>query len=271
MLLLLLVLFSDIAFNWLYINFFRDAFSVPGLYTAGVVDSLAVLSLLKISFVVFGVVFWIGRFRGHHLGLGWKKFQTGLIAVLLLWAMLQLAEVAYGMLTSTNLGYMNTWQNTGVASILGGFALYAIGKAFFDELTYRGLLLPQIHLKCQRYLDVDPRINLGLAILISQSIYLIIQLPLIGLFMSSDISFAMAMTSLFFLSILNSLIYLRTKNLYFTIGLHALWYHPLFIADPSIPHTFILVLLAIGFILVWPMLPNSPSLVSTWPLERRGS
>lgn len=271
MILLLLVLFSDITFNWLYINFFRGAFSLPGIYTEGIVDSLFVLSLIKVAFVGFGVMFWIGQFRGRHLGLGWKKFKTGVLATFFIWAMLQLIIVAYDMITASELGYFSNWQGTGSINIIGGFILYAIGKAFFDELTYRGLLLPQLHLKCQRYLKLDPRIILGIAIIISQTIYLIIQLPLISLFTSTSISSAMTFTSLFFLSIISSLIYLRTKNLYITIGLHAIWYQPIFVAAPAIPHTFILVLLAIGFILVWPLLPNTSSITATWPLERRQS
>ncbi len=270
MLLLLLVLLSDIAFNWLYINFLRGAFSIPESYTSGVVDSLGILSLLKIAFVCMGVIFWTGRFRSRHLGLEWSKFKTGILTTLFLWAMLQFAQAAYGLLFSSELGFQGTWQRTGSIQIIGGFFLYAIGKAFFDELTYRGLLLPQLHLKCRRYINLDDRITLGLAVVISQTIYLIIQLPLISMFASTGISSAMTLTSLFFLSILNSLIYLRTKNLYIIIGMHALWYHPVFVAAPSIPHSFILVLLAIGFILIWPHLPNSPSLRATWPLERRG-
>jgi hypothetical protein len=31
----------------------------------------------------------------------------------------------------------------------------------------------------------------------------------------------------------------------------------------------VLVILAIVFILLWPLLPNSPSLMSTWPLQNR--
>lgn len=271
MILLLLVLFSDITFNWLYINFFRGAFSLPGIYTEGIVDSLFVLSLIKVAFVGFGVMFWIGQFRGRHLGLGWGKFKTGVLATFFIWAMLQLIIVAYDMITASELGYFSNWQGTGSINIIGGFILYAVGKAFFDELTYRGLLLPQLHLKCQRYLKLDPRIILGIAIIISQTIYLIIQLPLISLFTSTSISSAMTFTSLFFLSIISSLIYLRTKNLYITIGLHAIWYQPIFVAAPAIPHTFILVLLAIGFILVWPLLPNTSSITATWPLERRQS
>ncbi|MEM8486965.1 MAG: CPBP family glutamic-type intramembrane protease [Bacteroidota bacterium] len=269
MLLLLLVLLSDITFNWLYINFFRDAFAIPEVYTSGVVDSLFVLSIIKIAFVVLGVVFWIGRFRGRHLGLGWSKLKEGLIATFFIWAILQAVQVAYGMVVSTEVGYHIDWQQEGALKIIGAFILYAIGKAFFDELTYRGLLLPQLHLKCQRYLNLDARIILGLAVVISQTIYLIIQLPLISLFISTGFSSVMTLTSLFFLSILNALIYLRTKNLYITIGMHAIWFQPIFVASPAVPHTFILVLLAIGFILVWPMLPNAASMQSTWPLEER--
>jgi len=146
-LLLLLVLFSAIALNWIYINFFIGAFSIPGNNTSGVVDSLTILSLLKLAFIGLGIIFWIGRFRPWHLGMGWKNFKTGVLATFFLWAMLQLAQVAYGMLTSSDLAYMNHWQNFRGIQMIAAFAFYAIGKAIFDELTYRGLLLPELHLK----------------------------------------------------------------------------------------------------------------------------
>ncbi len=272
MLLLLLVILSDVAFNWLYVNFLKNAFSIPGVYTNGIVDSLFVLSFLKLAFIGLGVIVWIGRFRGRHLGLEWNRFKFGLLTTFFLWAALQIVEFSYGLLVSSSeVAYYSNWEQTGSVKILSGFLLYAIGKACFDELTYRGLLLPQLHLKCRRYINLDDRITLGLAIVMSQSIYLILQLPLISLLTPTSLSTAMTLTSLFFLSILNSLIYLRTKNLYITIGIHALWYHPIFVAAPAVPHSFILVVLVIGFILIWPMLPNSPSLRSTWPLERERS
>jgi membrane protease YdiL (CAAX protease family) len=94
-------------------------------------------------------------------------------------------------------------------------------------------------------------------------------LPILNLGDTTEISSALTFTSIFFLSILNALIYLRTKNLYIAIGLHALWFNPAFVITPALPHTFVLVILAIVFILLWPLLPNSPSLMSTWPLQNR--
>lgn len=268
-LLLLLVLFSDVTFNWLYVNFLKDAFSVPALYTEGILDSTFILNLVKTAFIVTGVIFWIGTFRMRHLGLKSNNFKAGLLSLFFLWALLQIVQVTYGLLTSSNVGTVTEWDQAGPIPIISGFLLFAIGKAFFDETVYRGFLMPQMHLKCQKYLKLDSRITLGIAIIASQSIYLIIQVPLISEYLTTGINTTLILSSLFVLSIVNSLVYLRTKNLFIAIGIHVLWFHPVFIATATLPHVFILLLLSAGFIYLWPMLPGSQSLLSTWPIEER--
>lgn len=269
MLLLLLTLLADISFNWLYIHFFREAFAVPGVYTNELIQPLFVLSALKLAFIVVGIVFWIGRFKPFHLGISWKNLKFGLLTTFFMWAILQIAQIADSLLTQGQIDYFNTINSVSAALFLGNFLLFAAGKAFFDEVIYRGLLLPQFHLKLQRYVNLPTRVILAIALVASQLIYFIIQLPLISLVHVNEFSSAITITSLLFLSLLNALVYLRTKNLYVTIGIHALWYAPLFVISPTIPHTLILSLVIILFIVIWPMLPNSPSLMATWPLDER--
>ena len=268
-LLLFLILFSDIAFNWLYVNVLKQAFSIPSIYTNGLISPLHVLSMLKIAFIVGGIIFWIARFRLYHLGMAWKNIKMGILTTFFLWSMLQITQIIYNYLTQGRIGFLNDSNQEHLLLVLGTFAIYIISKALFDEITYRGLLLPQFHLKLQRYLNLPDHVTLALALFVSQAFYIIIQLPILTSGDTTEISSALTFTSVFFLSILTALIYLRTKNLYIAIGLHTLWFNPAFLVTPSVPHTFVLVIFAIGFILLWPLLPNSPSLMTTWPLQIR--
>ncbi len=268
-LLLFLILFSDIAFNWLYVNVLQQAFSVPSYYTGGLISPLHVLSFLKTAFVVAGIIFWIARFRPFHLGMAWKNIKMGLLTTFFFWSMLQITQITYNYLSQGRIGFLNGWNQEHLILVLGTFVVYTLTKALFDEITYRGLLMPQFHLKLQRYLNLPDHVTLALALFLSQAFYIIIQLPILNAGDTTEISSALTFTSVFFLSILNALIYLRTKNLYIAIGLHTLWFNPAFIVTPSVPHTFVLVIFAIGFILLWPILPNSPSLMTTWPLQIR--
>ena len=266
MLLLLVILLADIAFNWLYINFYREAFSVPGIYTRNVVEPLFILSAFKLGFIVVGLAYWIGRFRHYHLGISKKNFYFALLTAFFLWSIMQLVQIIDGLVTQGRIGYLNTVDGVSTVLVIASFLLLAAGKAFFDEVTYRGILLPQLHLKLQHLLKLPDRVVLGIALLVSQIVYVIIQIPLISLVHANQIGSTVTITSLFFMSILNSLVYLRTKNLYIPIAIHTLWFIPLFVITPTIPHTLILGLSVILFIALWPMLPNSPSLAATWPL-----
>lgn len=268
-LLLLIILLADICFNWLYVHVYREAFSVPGLYTGNLIQPLFVLSALKLTFVAAGLAIWIGGFRRRHLGMSWKHLKVGLLTTAFLWAMIQLVQIVDSVVSRGRIGYISTPEGAAIPIVIGQFLLFAAGKALYDELIYRGLLMPQMHLKLQRYINLPARVLLASALVISQLIYVLIQLPLIELPHVNEFSSVVTVSSLFFMSLLNALVYLRTKNLYISAGIHALWYAPLFVVIPTIPHTIILGLLIMLFIVLWPLLPNAPSLVATWPLEER--
>ena len=269
--LLLIILIVDISFNWLYIHALSDAFAIPGLYTRGVIQPLFVLSVLKLCFIVGGLMVWIGRFRPFHIGLTWKNLKFGILTTFFLWALLQAVQVADSLYSLGSIGYLSSLDGLSWLLYAAHFLFFAVTKAFFDEAVYRGLLLPQLHLKLQRYIGLPTRFLLALALIVSQLIYFVIQLPLINLVHVNEFSTTITITSLLFLSLFNALVYLRTRNLYITIGIHALWYAPLFVIVPTIPHTLILGLLVLAFIAMWPMLPNAPSLQTTWPLDERHS
>ena len=268
-LVLIFILASEIGLNWLYVNLLYGAFSIPATLTEGVVSPLIVLSMVKLFFIVFGVVFWIGQFNKWHLGLNITNFKTSILSTFFLWVFLQAALMLFSVFSNQENLFLSSQNIERFLLLLGSFFVFAITKALYDEIVYRSLILPQFHLKIQRFVNVSPKVALVIAILISQIIYLIIQTPLISIGDISTFNMAFTFGALFVLGILNSLVYLRTKNIYVAVGIHTLWFYPMFIVEASLPHMLILAGLVSAFIIVWPMLPNTSTMKATWPIYKQ--
>ncbi len=255
--LLILILFSELGLNWLYLNVLYGALSVPVLYTRNLVQPLFLLSFLKGLFIVAGIVFWIGRFNAKELGIQAKNLKMGILSTFFLWALIQIALIGWSSLQDQGIVFLNSEGLRDTLILAGSFLLFAVTKAFFDEVVYRALLISQVYFKIERYVDLPARAALVFAVIISQSIYLIIQMPLINAIDTQEIGMLYTILTLLFVSVFNALIYLRTRNLYVSIGIHTLWYYPVFVVEAPMPHYFILAVFVIGLIVIWPMLPTS--------------
>ncbi len=267
MLLLLIVLLADLLFNRLYLSFFHYPLDALGAYTNGRLEPLASLSILKLMFITVGIVVWIGRFRTRDLGLWVKNIPSGILAAVFLWAFLQLAMLIAGLLSTGFIRFADGWEGMTPLYTTAGIVVFALTKALFDEITYRGLLLPQLHTKLQRFVPFSSGVNLILAVLISQLIYVIIQVPLIDFGEGNGFHLASGVFSVFALSILNALVFLRTRNLYIGAAIHALWYRTVLFADTDFPPLIALGLLVVALIAIWPLLPDRRTVLYAQPLE----
>jgi hypothetical protein len=267
MLLLLVVLALDVLFNRLYLSFFHFPLDALQDVTEGLVEPLLSLSFLKNIFILAGLVFWIGRFQPRELGLWSRNIPSSLFAALFLWALLQSAMLVTCFLSEGYIRFTDQWEGWAPLRAVLTLAVFALTKAFYDETIYRGLLLPQLHVKLQKYVPLSSGWNLILAVLLSQLLYILIQVPLIDFGEGNEFHLTSALLSIFSLSILNALVFLRTKNLYIAIGVHALWYATVLFADTDFPPTIALASLVIVLIVIWPMLPDRRAVLYAQPLE----
>ena len=268
-LVIFLIFVSEIGLNWLYVNFLYEPFSVPASLTDGLVQPIFVLSFLKAAFIILGVVFWIGKFNNHDLGATFVKFRTGIITAFFLWALLQLVMIGVGALSSTSGALFTGLTEKNPLYYLGTFILFAFSKALYDEVIYRGLVLPQFHLKARRFINLPSHYTLTIAIVLSQIIYLIIQMPLISTAHDGESSLGLTFLSLFLLSLLNAVIYIRTHNIFVSVGIHALWFYPLFIVNSSIQQEYLIAAAGLGLLALWPMLPKQDKHRRAWPRQEQ--
>ena len=264
---LFLIFVSEIGLNWLYVNFLYDAFAVPASHTDGLVQPLFVLSFLKCAFIILGIAFWIGKFNVKHLGITGTHLKIGLLSTFFFWSLIQISLIILSSMSDQGIVFLSDFFESQPLYIVGTFLLFATSKALYDEIIYRGLILPQFHLKIKRFVQLDRRLTLLLAVITSQLLYLIIQLPLLSIVENNENGLTIKFFSLLLLSILNALVFLRTKNAYIGVGLHALWFYPLFVVETSISHILIITILILGLLYIWPMLPTSPSKEKAWPTQ----
>jgi membrane protease YdiL (CAAX protease family) len=269
MLLLLVVLLVDLLLNRLYILLLHYPLDTLQDVTGGLIGPLVSLSFIKIAFIAIGLILWIGHFKPSELGLWILNVPTGLLATVFLWAFLQLSMMIAGLLSEGFVRFSSAMEGLEPLRGIGLLALYAVTKALFDEIVYRGLLIPQLHSKLQRFIPLNAGMNLVLAVVISQLIYIIIQIPLMDFREGNEYHLTSAILSVVALSTLNSLIFLRTKNLYIAVGVHALWFNVTLFTETDFPPTIALAALVILFIVIYPMFPDRRTLLYAQPLEDR--
>ncbi len=267
MLLLLIVLLVDLLLNRLYLSVLHYPLDTLQDISGGLIGPLISLSFVKIAFIAVGLILWIGHFKPRELGLWTRNIPAGLLATVFLWAFLQMAMMIAGFLSEGFVRFSGAMDGLEPLRGAGLLALFAVTKALFDETVYRGLLIPQLHTKLQRFIPFDAGVNLVLAVVISQLIYIIIQVPLIDFGEGNEYHLTSAILSVVALSILNSLIFLRTKNLYIAVGVHALWYKVALFTETDFPPTIALAALVILFIAIYPMLPDRRTVLYAQPLE----
>lgn len=269
MLLLLIVLLVDLLLNRLYISFLHYPLDTLLDISGGLIGPLVSLSFIKIAFIAIGLILWIGHFKPRELGLWIRNVPAGLLAAVFLWALLQLTMMIAGFLSEGFIRFSSAMEGLEPLRGIALLVLFAVTKALFDEIVYRGLLIPQLHTKLQRFVPFDAGMNLVLAVILSQLIYIIIQIPLMDFGEGNEYHLTSAILSVVALSILNSLIFLRTKNLYIAAGVHALWFNMALFTETDFPPTIALAALVVLFIAIYPMLPDRRAVLYAQPLEDR--
>ena len=221
--------------------------------TRGVVTANFVLCLVAMM-VLLLLVLLAGRIGVGDVGLNRDYLGRGIGVVAMIWGASQIIGVIprvvanRPVLLDQDFEYGSRWD-------LAGQFLNALGAATLEEVAFRGFLLVQLYLLFNRN-SGDGETGVTGATLLSVLIADLATLPRALPYPSRDIAATdqaiLLISSLFF-----CWLYLRTRNLFFVIGVHALllapspivagprgggsWYHPLVIA-----------ILATLWALLWP-------------------
>lgn len=198
-------------------NAFRPlASATGGLLTGSLIANLVFIAVLVGLIILFG-----GKLRLSDLGLAPRRLPADLLAALGLWSAAQMIHLIAGWWTSGVVAINPEWVERGAGFMLGLLLMQIVGNALFEEIAYRGFLLPQLYLRLTR-LAAHPWARLLIALLLSQAAFALSHIPnriYLGMpaaEIGADLLMLLGWGAFY------SLIYLRSGSLLLVVAVHAL-------------------------------------------------
>ena len=244
------------AFRWLAIRLTAAAwFGRVEAGTAGLVAPGLFIGIAGVVLVVL-LALGIGRLRPSDAGLEPSAVIAGLAMSAMVWGVSQVVTILPRVVAEQGLA-----PNPSLVRLplhAGGLLAAALAIAASDGIVFRGILLPQLYLRLHAGRP-QPTAGLGTALVISQALAvgLLVPVMLHGARWHGAPAIIEHIGLELGIALFLSWIYLRTGNLIFSIGVHALMTAPLLILTPParLPGWFPAVavaLVAVIWTLLWP-------------------
>jgi membrane protease YdiL (CAAX protease family) len=245
-------------------SFSTDLWTPIARATRGLVNTTLQANLVMMLVVGAGVIGVLGRLRGRDVGLAVAKLPRAAGLTVLVWMVAQLGGLLADLLTRGTVVLDPAWARYGLAIILGWLIGQLFGNALFEEIAFRGFLLPQLYGKLVGWRD-RPRARLVVATLGSQAVFALMHIP-VRLY--EGLALAELLPTLVFVWLLGMLfaaIYLLTDNLLFAVGVHALANQPTALFPGHIPGSELVVGLVIAILWAWLRRPRTAPAPATTP------
>lgn len=224
--------------------------------TAGLVQLTLLVNLGFVAVIVGGLILGLGRLWPRDIGLVRRDIPVGLAVTAGIWALMQATAVVALLVQGRPLTLDAYLVSVGVPAVVGGFLAQLLGNALYEELVYRGFLVPQFETKIDAAgVGRSPRAVLGIALVTSQLVFTLIHVPgrLAGGVPVAELP--VFLVAPFLLGLLFALLYYRTGNLFVVVGIHALVNDPMLVVDAG-------AVVLVPLLLVVGLLAVRPSLVS---------
>jgi len=206
-------------FNQFVLARHKVFFNVHGI-TYGLIHPVLLYTLIALAIVCF-IIFGWARLKPRDVGCLTTALKPALMFLFGFWIVAQ-GCIALILLFRTETLEWNIAWGQGWPAVIGLFIAYLFGTAIYEEIAFRGFMLPQLYLKFGGSTANQTRKHLVYAILASQIVFSLVHLPVL---IYDKLSFGIIVARLgacLFLGIIMALIYIRTSNLFLVVGIHAL-------------------------------------------------
>jgi uncharacterized protein len=178
--------------------------------------------------VIVGVVMIAGRRRPAEIGLELRKLPAAVLYTCLVWLVLQLVMAAWYWASGKPIRIASEWSGSDRLHNLGTFIGHFFGNAMNEEVVYRGFILVQFALLFHRHWPRHRRMAFVVALLAETAIFCAMHVPdrMVRNTYISLLAVSRDQFILFVNGCVYALIYWRTGNLFFAVGVHTLWNHP---------------------------------------------
>lgn len=200
--------------------------------TGGIVDGTLVagVTLQLVLFPIF--LFWLGRLRPKDVGLDLPRLWPAVKLICFVWITCQILHLAISFSLGKSIEINTAWRTENSRFAMSEWLGQLFGNCPFEEILFRGFLLPQCLLLAMHWLpESKPWKHLAIAMLLSQ-----------GYFALGHVIFNMKnpegqwlLIAQFIFGLLFAAVYLRTGNLFIAIGVHVLVNNPAPLLSDSLP------------------------------------
>lgn len=223
--------------------------------TGGLIDETLIANLILFAVVVVGIVFGLGKLRPRDVGLRVSQIGPAALATVLIWMLMQVATGVWSLASGQGLSIDPAWAKFGALLVLGNLLGQLFGNALYEETVWRGVTLPQFYRRCAGRWPAKRELSMAAliaALVISQGLFALRHIPvrIWEGFSLGDLPATLA--QLFVTGVIFALLYLRTRNLFVVVGIHALYDAPTaLLAHGGAPSQIALGLVML-VLLLWP-------------------
>lgn len=237
----------------LVLLFANGVFDPVDRASGGLVNRTLLANLVALAVGVGLVILRVGRLRPVDVGLVRSKLPAGIIFTFGVWVVVQLLVLAESLLSQGRVTIDAQWSTVGVTAMLGALIGQLLGNALYEEIGYRGSLFPQALAKLeQRWPGFGTRVVV-VALLISQGLFALRHIPMDVLNGVDAVDLAIDLIGKLLIGVIYALLYLRTRNLFIVVGIHALVNAPTSVFEATyVGPSYLTLLLAVVTIVAWP-------------------
>ncbi|MFW9793694.1 MAG: lysostaphin resistance A-like protein, partial [Candidatus Thorarchaeota archaeon] len=189
--------------------------------SGGLVHRTLVLNAVLLVGTILLVLMVYGGFQAQDLGLLGRKLPLAFIACLLTWIFVQIMEGLAGFVGAGSMQFDPSWV-TEAPALVGLLIGMLFGTALYEEAGFRGFLLVQFDMKMTGVTS-NRYFRITLALLISQALFTLVHIPWKVVNQGWTVSVVFDLIfSVFMNGLIYGILYLRTENLFFVMGIHAL-------------------------------------------------
>ena len=223
--------------------------------TLGIINGSLIGGLLLFAVSIYGVLKLHGKLELDDMGLKALDLPIAILIGIIIWIVVQVIEGVVGYLNNGVIEIDPSWTTESTA-LIGLLIAMLLGIALFEETGYRGFLLIQFKIKLEKIIS-NKYLRVLLALIFSQIFFTLNHIPWKVYSQGYNVSiYSELVFSVFFNGIIYGLLYLRTNNLFFVMIIHGLGNAPTSLFLAPIQPSILILLLAIIFAAIWPVLKN---------------
>lgn len=202
---------------WLMTTFAKNLYFWIPNHTAQLITPTLILYLLLYFVFIYLILIKNCKLSFKEIGLEKKKLKAGILVSIFLFFLLQIYGVLYSFLAFKKLTVNEVFIQWTV--VVGYYIELVLGVALFEEVIFRGFLIPQIFIR----LKSNKNSRMVITLVISQILFSVVHIPVRIVNGIDFTTLIISLTALFAIGLMFSFIFLLTENLFIAMGGHVIW------------------------------------------------